>query len=225
MTGRAHWSGTLSQWSTDNGKIHQNALYGSAAAIQFGDSNWTDFDVTFDYETGGSRCQDGGWVEDSPEPAGLVEGCTSNYLDIMLDASNHRIMVAPIVSGSNAGGEGVRQSARHGGRDVGNVTFLTSGKLRLQVKANKTEAVARRPRRWSPAEGPYSAPYDVWDVTGLIGSGNRQGKVGVQQATYRWPVLNAIAVPCAGRPVHQHRRRRRPQGLWRRRRERRHGHL
>jgi hypothetical protein len=189
MTGRAHWSGALSQWNTDNGKIHQNALYGGAAYIQFGDSNWTDFDVTFDYETGGSDV-DGAW-SDSRQTLQAWWKDANNYIDLALDAANHRVMVTVMVSGSAAASkefDNIRGTA--GG--TGNITFLTSGKLRVQMKSNKLK-IWIDGTALAPA-GTYSPPWDSWNVTSLVGSGNRQGKVGAQQNAYRWPVLNAIGV-------------------------------
>jgi hypothetical protein len=189
MTGRAHWAGALSQWATDNGKIHQNQLYGSAALIAFGDSDWTDFDVTFDYETGGSDV-DGAW-QDGRQSLQVWCKDASNYIDIALDAGNHRILVSAIVSGSSVGSREFGDAHGTAG-GAGNVAFLASGKLRVQMKSNKLKL-------WidgtalAPA-GTFAAPWDVWDVSGLISAGNRQGKVGARQNTYRWPVLSAIAV-------------------------------
>jgi hypothetical protein len=189
MTGRAHWSGALANWSTDNGKIHQNQLYGSSALIQFGDGNWTDFDVTFDYETGGSDV-DGAW-QDGRQSLQVWCKDANNYIDIALDGAIHRIMVSAVVSGSSVGSKEFDDIHGTAG-GTGNVTFQTSGKLRVQMKSNRLKL-------WidgtalAPA-GTFVAPWDAWDVSSLIGAGNRQGKVGAAQNTYRWPVLSAIAV-------------------------------
>lgn len=189
MTGRSHWSGDLSAWVTDNGKAHQNALYGGEATALFGDSHFGDTDVTFDYETGGSDVD--GSFQYFRQTLRVWQKDASNYIQIALDTDNKRVQVGVTVSGSNTNYDFLDQHGSAGG--AGNVAILPAGKLRVQIRSARLKI-------WidGTALAPvvYSPPWDSLDLTG-VPVDNRQGLVGAAQGTYRWPVMSAIAVRAA----------------------------
>lgn len=187
MTGRANWSGGLSSWVTDNGAIHQNALYGAAVSANLGGSTWPNFDVTFNYLTGGSDASGAAW-DGGRQKFNLWTYDGTNYGVTTIDAANKRLTTSFTVNGSTTNKNWADLRGTAGG--TGNITFLPSGTLRVQVDS------LGHMRVWIDGQalwaGSYTAPLDYLDLSAYVV--NRDGSIGVQQNTYRWPVIGSIGL-------------------------------
>src|SRR5690606_32195994 len=148
-----------------------------------------DTDVTFDYLTGGKDPGGTSWNE-TRQAYRVWHLDATNRIDVRLSTSNRRIEVEIFVAGT--GTTRTFSDPTDTGSGSG-VTIRPAGKLRVQIKSNLMRVwLDGRPLK--PSSN-FSPPWGFVDLSTLVTNpANRKGLVGARQDTYRWPVLDGIAV-------------------------------
>ncbi len=181
MAGRTGWDGDLAKWTITAGRIHNNEQYGATVSAFFGGDR-ADFDVTYDYL---ALSHDFWEYYRQSFPLWRIDADNQSWLE--LDTSNKRISQYFLVGGSFSTQNWTDLNGTAGG--AGNITFLTQGKLRVQVDAEGHQ------RMWidgTALRAPGGATLDLAAI--VTDPAHRHGDVGVAQGTNTDAVIDAIGI-------------------------------
>jgi hypothetical protein len=179
MVGRTNWTAqdqSMANLEVKDGYVHGINQFGPGGAGFFG-TGIGDQVATFNYSTASGN---GDVYEDGRQYFYVWYQDTNNHVRVELATGVSRLTIRTVVAGAQTAYE------------FANVTFLSSGEIRLLIRNGKFEAMVDG--QWvRQVNGVFSWPLDVVDFSSLS-AGAKTGLIGIYSQLWRYPLCNALKV-------------------------------